>query len=256
MGNPFELSRTAIFGQNCQDLYIQARHLTEEKALSESFALRYHVYCEEQHFLPACDYPLGLETDEHDTRSQHFGVYHQDGLAGTVRLVRPDAAGLFPFHHHCPGLHADARLPPPEHAAEVSRLVMNRSFRRRSDDNLLGVSTAQRQAESDMVQLGAGHQRFCSRPNIVLSLYRAIYQHSKRTGVTHLYASMERSLARLLGRLHLPFVAIGPEFDYYGPVTVYVTKFDEMDARLARCNPMLLEWFQNELPLPGATTSA
>lgn len=192
-----------------------------DKALMEGlYELRFQVYCLECGFLDANDYPLGLETDEHDQGAAHFGVYDRaNALAGCVRLVRPDAIGTFPFQNHCISLLDGVHVPPAARSAEISRLMVREDLRRLTD----------------------GRQ---PSPHILLSLYREMYTHSVNNGIRYWYAAIERALARTLNRLHFSFRQIGPVTDYHGPVAPYVADLRELEDQLERHAPTLLAWMR------------
>jgi N-acyl amino acid synthase of PEP-CTERM/exosortase system len=185
--------------------------------------LRYQVYCIEYNFLSAEDYPDGVETDEYDDNAAHFYAFDQaDDLAGYVRLVLPNEQAEFPFQRHC-GLSAGTQLPLGHHAAEISRLMVRGDYRRRHSDKLSGV-TAQQNAAAF-----SGDRRHQS-PLILLNLYRQMYQYSLQQGIRYWYAAMERPLARSLSRLGFGFLPIGPDTDYYGPVTPYLADLRHLEA--------------------------
>lgn len=173
--------------------------------MSKVCAFRFNVYCREQGFLDACDYPDGRESDEYDAQSFHFASRDHEGeIAGYVRLVLADAIGTFPFQNHCVALNSAARLPPPYKAAEVSRLMVHASHRRQTDTS----------------------------PEILCSLFREMYMRSVQHGVRYWYAAMERPLVRVLQRMvNIEFQQIGPVTDYYGPVAPYLIDLDDLKTR-------------------------
>ncbi len=182
-------------------------------ALQALLALRYQVFCVERGFLAAEAYPLRQEHDEFDPWAEHFAVLDAAGsVVGSARLVPHLPRRGFPFQSRCRRLHPDPASLPVDQALEVSRLVVSRQ--RRHDE-------------------------------IVLRLYRAMYQHSKRMGVTHWYAAMEKSLVRLLARYGVAFTAIGPEVDYYGRVTPYLASLADLETSVRREHPHLCSWFKS-----------
>jgi N-acyl amino acid synthase of PEP-CTERM/exosortase system len=194
------------------------------------YQFRYEVYCNECGFLDGQDYPDGLETDEHDAGSAHFVSFNRDEeLAGYVRLVRPDAIQTFPFQNHCVTLLNGVELPPAAKAAEISRLMVRGDYRRRQP------------TRSDLMD---------DSPQILLNLYRQMYEYSLANGIRYWYAAMERSLARALTRMSFSFRQIGPATDYYGPVAPYVADLRELEARLAEFNPALLSWMRSTIAEP------
>jgi N-acyl amino acid synthase of PEP-CTERM/exosortase system len=173
------------------------------------------VYCLEQGFLDAIDYPDGCESDEHDGQSYHIASWDAEGEpAGYVRLVCPDPIGLFPFQSHCLALEAGTHFPPADQSAEISRLMVSAHYRRQPDRS----------------------------PEILCNLFRQLHACSVRQGVRYWYAAMERSLVRVLQRmLGVEFRQIGPVADYYGPVAPYLIDLREVEASIMQQRPELLQ---------------
>ncbi len=218
--------------------------------LDQIFALRYEVYCLECGFLAPEAFRDGLESDEYDGRAAHFTAHNAGAeLVGTVRLVRPASPQCFPFERHCRQLFDTVHLPPRDQSAEVSRLIVRKSYRRRAGDTLAGVS-ADFSAGSPVApgSEGSAAERRTSHPQILLGPYREMYRFSLENGIRYWYAAMERPLARALARFQFVFSPIGFEVDYYGPVTPYVADLRDLERRVAVADPALLEWMR-----PGAT---
>jgi N-acyl amino acid synthase of PEP-CTERM/exosortase system len=226
--------------------------------LSESFALRYEVYCKERHFLPAESYPSKLEIDHYDNHSIHIGGTNQDGLMiGSVRLVLPSSIG-FPLFEHCelfPQYRHLCEKKAQQTSAEISRLAISKRYRRRLNDGLYGL-----EYRGDFINTGFGggvdvlrvrdeSTERRNKPEIILGLYKTMYQASKRQGITHWFVAMEKTLLRLLHRFHFEFTAIGPELDYYGPVVPYIAVVSEIEEIVYRHNPdMFLEFIEGLEP--------
>ena len=224
----------------------------ESYVLKEIFKLRYEVYCLERHYLEASTCKEEMETDEYDACSTHFAAYTlSNDIVGTVRLVQPDAEQQYPFESHCVPF-PEFTFPARETAAEISRLVVRKTFRRRRGDSMEGIS-------KDFVEKGStktiqprstvrGDKRGNS-PLLLLGMYREMYRHSRQNGIRYWYAAMERSLARSLQKMGFKFVPIGPQVDYYGPVTPHMVDLNELIERLERENKFLAAWFNDE-PIP------
>jgi N-acyl amino acid synthase of PEP-CTERM/exosortase system len=192
--------------------------------LQASYAMRYQVYCVERQFLSAQHYPLEIETDVFDQHAVHIGVLDtQDTLVATARLVRRSEDGL-PMYGHCsllvndPVL-ADARAP----VVEVSRLAVSRRYNRRKGDEHYALEGGVRGDTGEKRREGG---------EIVMTLYRALYQSSKRHGFSHWLAATERSLQRLVVRYRFPFKQVGPETDYFGMVAPYLMSLAEFDREI------------------------
>lgn len=203
------------------------------------FQLRYQVYCTECGFLDPEQYPDRQERDDFDEDSAHFCAYNRnDELVGYVRLVPATGEeGRFPWESHGLNLSAGVTLPPRALSAEISRLMVRRDYRRRRGDTMQGVSTV------DEHMPIAGDRRV-EAPQIVLSLYRQMYQHSLRAGLRYWFAAMERPLARSLAQMGFGFEQIGAEADYFGPVAPYIGDLRELERRLEQRSPQLLAWMQ------------
>jgi len=223
------------------DSFFHGRRLDAVDDLRRSFQLRHRVYCEERGFLVAEDYPEGLEIDDFDEHSLHFGSFDRDDeLVGTVRLVRGRLNRL-PLHEHCPLYPEEMKtLGSITNLTEISRLAVGRSYRRRAADGRFGLAGA-----DSAVTAERGDRSRRSGNTIVLTLYRAIYQAFKQHRIRHVLAAMEPSLRRVLARYHFPFLAIGPAVDYYGPVVPYYLDVDLLDRNLAKKLPELLRYFND-----------
>ena len=84
---------------------------------------------------------------------------------------------------------------------------------------------------------------------VLLDLYRQMYAYSCENGIRFWYAAMERSLARSL--MNVGFTPIGPQTDYYGPVTPYLTDLQNVESfltnmasRIADRRRALRPWLQ------------
>lgn len=214
---------------------------TSTAMLERAYELRYEVYCLDCGFLPVEAYPERRERDKYDDDSAHFFVDNQrQELVGYVRLISADDTGRFPWQEHCTSLFGDIELPDAESALEISRLMVRRDYRRRRSDLLSGVDTM----SEDGVTFG---ERRSESPQILLSLYRQMYQYSLGADIRHWYAAMERPLARVLDRMGFGFRQLGVESDYFGPVAPYAADLRRLETSLAQSNPALLAWFQKPL---------
>ncbi|MFL6658905.1 MAG: PEP-CTERM/exosortase system-associated acyltransferase [Massilia sp.] len=215
---------------------------------NELFKLRYDVYCIERAFLNPEDAFDGMEFDDYDDRSLHFAAYTMDEtLIGTVRLVSPRPHQCFPFALHCQTF-PDYQMPPHAECAEISRLAVKRTHRRRRADSVLGIPGFAPRREEAPAFSPEVERRSNNSPMLLLGMYREMYRHSRAKGIRYWFAAMERSLAYSLEKMGFVFQAIGPVADYYGEVTPYVLDLGELMPRLAQNNPPLGAWF-DEKPL-------
>jgi N-acyl amino acid synthase of PEP-CTERM/exosortase system len=225
--------------------------MMDSAVLAEIYRLRYEVYCLECHYLDAAEFDEGKETDEYDDCSIHFAAYTRDqAMVGTVRLVQPKDGQVYPFESHCT-VFEDFTMPPREQAGEVSRLVVKKTHRRRRGDSLEGVSKEfmDQQGGPAAIKPPSGKEQRTNSPLLLLGLYREMYRYSRKNGIRYWYAAMERSLARSLDKMGFRFVPIGPQVDYYGPVTPHMVDLHELSDRLKQENRFLAAWFNDE-PIP------
>jgi N-acyl amino acid synthase of PEP-CTERM/exosortase system len=223
---------------------------TQPLALHRAFKLRYEVYCLEHNFLPAADYPEGIERDEYDDDAAHFYAFDEhEELVGYVRLVRPKADQLFPMQRHCSIWSDAATLPARSEVAEVSRLIVRSDYRRRRGDRL-SVGTAEQSSA-----VSVDDRRHAAR-QILRSLYLQMHAYSLKVGIHHWYAAMERPLARSLARSLLGknfgFQPIGPQTDYYGPVAPYLASLRNMEEQVSERKPASTEWARGQHRHVGA----
>ena len=213
--------------------------------MKSAFELRFQVYCLECHFLDAKLYPNGMESDSHDAASAHFFSFNlASELVGYVRLVPPDTESRFLWQAHSGELLGGAVLPPPSQSAEISRLMVRRDYRRRRGDVLSGVTVV----ANDDPLIG---ERRAESPQILLSMYRQMYQYSLANGICYWYAAMERPLARSLQRMQFLFKQVGFETDYFGPVAPFVMDLRDSEVHMGKSNPDLLAWLQRQSPSVG-----
>jgi N-acyl amino acid synthase of PEP-CTERM/exosortase system len=209
--------------------------------LEESYRLRYQVYCLERGFLAAENYPDQREVDEFDPYSTHIGVLNLNGkMVGTARLIERSGIGL-PLFHHC-SLFPDAPTldDPMQHIVEASRLAVSRNYNRRAGDGFYCLQGA--------TGLPDGTERRKSG-ELVLNIFKGLYQASKRQGVTHWLAATEKSLQRLMTKYGFPFQQVGPETDYYGCVSPYLMDIGEFDnVILSRRIPLIEEFLEGLEP--------
>lgn len=194
---------------------LQAAH-----ELKACYELRYQVYCKERGFLPVEDYmERRAESDCHDHGNcLHFGGVKSDGsMAGTNRLIVSNSLQL-PLRARCEITDKDIlKAARGQRVAEISRLAVSRNERKGGSAEL------------------------------VMGLYKIMYQSSKLNDVQYWFAAMERSLVRLLDRLHFHFEPIGPVSDYYGEVQPYVARIADIERAVKQHNPRLFAEFSREL---------
>ncbi len=202
--------------------------------LAQAFHLRYQVYCEEGRipdFDDPSQYPDQMETDSYDRRSVHYLYRHRaSGMnAGTVRLIlaNPEDPQIpFPIEEFAANNfypeRVDLQTLPRHRIGEISRLLLAKNYRMRPGEvntthGLVDNFTPPTKAED--------RRRF---PHAILGLFVAIVRMSTEQNLTHWYAGMEPSLARLLRRFGIYFQDIGPITEYHGPRQPFLGVIEEV----------------------------
>lgn len=237
--------------------YFEYIGANDGKLLAEVYRVRYQVYCVERELLDGSAYLDFQERDEFDPNAVHVLARHRNGeVAGTARLVLHSERG-FPCQAHCEFFDEFAYLRDPQSRglatySEVSRLAISKHFRRRASDSFYGgdprwappriVATSGRRSQDEPPPPG---------PEIVLGMFKYLYHETRRSGVTHWLIAIERGLEVLVRRMGWPFVAVGPEVDYYGPVRPYLCEVSHAEWILQRRNPRLLSFLRHGLPQVG-----
>ncbi len=218
------------------------KKIESPELLEEVYKLRYQVYCKEANFIKEEDYPQKSESDEFDKHSVHFGAFNPDNLlVGTVRLILP-VVEKFPIEEHCSILNFDRESIKRSESVEISRLTISKQLRRRNFDGLYYEPHVQDKSVEDRNTLFMRRVR-----PMAFGLYRAIYQECKRTGIKHWFALMERTLWLLLKIHGFVFEPIGPEVDFYGMVTPYVSTISEIEKNVHEKFPQFYEYFMKGL---------
>lgn len=227
------------------------RDRIESVLFKDILRLRYDVYCVECQYLDAREYDEGLESDLFDLRSFHVAAHSLDGqLVGTVRLVLADEGETYPFEEHCT-VFDNFNFPPRAQCAEVSRLVVRKTFRRRPGDSLEGISREfQESGSPDAITPrthdAKGKHRRTNSPQILLGMYREMYRYSRKNGIRYWFAAMEKGLVRSLDKMGFHCEPAGPEADYYGPVTTYFVDLHALEPQVRKANEFLARWFNDE----------
>lgn len=233
--------------------YFEYLGVNDDDLLAEAYRVRYQVFCVERGYLNGDQYPDLQESDEFDFKSVHVLARHRSGIAaGTARLVLHSQLG-FPCQARCAFFDTYAYLRDPasqglETYSEVSRLAVSKLFRRRVGDSLYGGDPRSGQNP----HFTASRQRTqCLRqpagPEIIIGVLKYLYHETKRLGITHWLIAVDRGLDVTIRRMGWPFVQVGPEVDYYGPVRPYLAEVVAADRVLAIKNPALFAFLNHGL---------
>jgi N-acyl amino acid synthase of PEP-CTERM/exosortase system len=224
--------------------YFYTERTEDPEKLKSVYFLRYKVFCEERGFVPKRLCPEQMEVDEYDDVSLHFAAYYNKDqhASGTIRLVTGEVIEQLPLSNKC---QIDRALLPigfdDTKFAEISRLAISKQLRRRATDSNYP------QEKENGGSVSVQHDKRTKFPEIMLGLYKALYQETKRHGIEHWLAAMEPSLVKLLYKLPIQFMEIGPEVDYYGPVKPYIASVSDVEWVLHTRSPELYADFANGL---------
>lgn len=234
--------------------YFEFFPIADDALLEEAFQIRYHVYCEERGFLDPSDYPDGRESDAFDRYAIHvIGRHRFEGMAAaTTRLVPPSQLG-FPLARHCRLEPSMAFLtmtdaPQARGFAEISRVAVSKRFRRRAGDHPLWGGPP-RDTEGEAAQASSPAE---AGSELFAGLYKCIYLESKRRGLTHWIAAMERSLFNMVCRMGHLYEPIGPMVDYYGPVRPYVASIRHLEQNLRQHHPSVYRYWTEDSGVAAA----
>jgi N-acyl-L-homoserine lactone synthetase len=247
--------------------------VSDEKELTDIDRLRYKVYCREWGYETPESHSSGMVTDVYDSNALHFAAKNESQkIVGSVILIVDSPEG-FPIEKYCQ-MNIDTTKLPREGLAEISRLVIHRDYRKRSDDNFIYGPDEERRSigsfefpgsyqnqnisyrrTDDKYMHKTGNRRTRSetisdkrnRHEVLLNLYKAVYQESKRRNLTHWYAFMTKGILTLLNKLGFEFKAIGDPVDYHGIRTPYLGEIEKIDQGLSVNNPGLSAEFNNNI---------
>ncbi|SET00131.1 N-acyl amino acid synthase, PEP-CTERM/exosortase system-associated [Nitrosomonas marina] len=219
------------------------------------FQLRYQVFCLHYEYLPASNYPDGLEKDEYDERSVHMLVQFipTGKFVGTVRLILPDRSNTessFPLELNTqidPVLYnADAATK--KYTAEISRFLISPDFDRRrrdrrkpSGDNQPSNSAITIQSATNNVPVKERRKEERRKSDRrCLSFYMVLMAAVVRMTVAHdikyWLSAMDPALNRLVGFSGMNFDPIGPIIDYHGLRRPYLGVVNDVLHRVSERN--------------------
>jgi N-acyl amino acid synthase of PEP-CTERM/exosortase system len=229
--------------------YFTVEFARTKEQKSQVYGIRYRVYCDEFGYESVDKFPGQEEQDEYDDFSMHCLIMHKkSGLpAGCVRLVPAfddkDKDTPLPLELHCKdsldheyidSLNLDRRT-----VCEISRLAVDRLFRRRSGEKL--------------TRFGEVHGLDCSKQEqrtfslIAIAAFLAATALTEMSGKTNVFAMMEPFLPRMMKRSGIVFNKSGFDMDYRGVRAPYFIQtqsaLDNMHVDLKD----LYEWIYKQI---------
>ena len=222
--------------------------LPDTPAYERYLEARYDVFCAELGRVepPGLSSSNGrpIETDGYDDHSRHFVAYYKadESVAGFVRIIMPSEKGLNVTPRYVidrPLPYADAS---DDRIGEISRMAIAQHFRRRHSDQDKPI---QGDPDSEMFRKPEGLRRH--QPELVLGMYREIYQLCKASGVDYCVAAMDSHFSRLLIALGFPFVPVGPVNEGVSPPRrVFLISALEIERSLGAREEAVLRFMQDQ----------
>ena len=202
-------------------------------------SLRYEVYCLECKYLDAAAFPDGLESDPFDVYSTHFCARNERGeMVATLRLVFDSPLG-FPLEDHAGPLSDEYHRLPRAKSAEISRLILAKSYRRRANDGLYGADLGNAQG---MTQAELTYRR-SQYPLILFGLFKEMYMESLGIGLEYWLAAMEPGLQRMLSNFGMGLKQVGEPMSYYGQVIPFYASIEELTRFVMESRPDVFRFF-------------
>ena len=207
--------------------------------LTDIRRLRYDVYCTECKYLDGTKYPDGIEADEYDPYSTHLCAKNERGeLVATLRLVFDSSLG-FPLEGHAGPLSDECHRLPRGKAAEISRLILAKSYRRRANDGLYGADLGNAEGMTPQ-ELSYRRSQY---PLILFGLFKEMYVESLTIGLEYWLAAMEPGLQRMLSNFGLGLKQVGEPMSYYGQVIPYYASIEELTRFVMESRPDVFKFF-------------
>lgn len=220
-----------------------------------AYQLRFQVFCLHYQYLPASNYPDGLEIDEYDERSVHMLIQFipTGKFVGTVRLILPDQSNpesLFPIELNTqidPALFS-FNVATRKYTAEISRFLISPDFDRRKRDRRKAAEQSQSAGSTNTTQPTVNHnpvkeRRKGERRNsdrrclsIYMVLMAAVVRMSAANDIKYWFSAMDPALNRLVGFSGMRIDPIGPVVNYHGLRQPHFGEMNDVLSRLYKRN--------------------
>jgi N-acyl amino acid synthase of PEP-CTERM/exosortase system len=191
---------------------IKIADTNNQDANKDAYRLRYQVFCEEFNFEDKANFPNRLEHDLLDINANHAIITHKNSnvTAGCVRLLLPKDTPL-PFEQF---LNKDFVVPKSQefHYGELSRLAVNKIFRRREIDgtNPTGINA------DYLIQFKDEKDKMRSFPLVAVALMLAGVVSAYLSELDVAYAMMEPKLVYVMHQYGIYFQQVGEVSNYHG----------------------------------------
>lgn len=212
-----------------------------------AFHIRYRVYFEEQNMIATDSCGERLETDLWDPCSIHALLYHKPTgqPIGNVRLIplHISPTQTLPVEEHYP-MPFDFSRAPVKHirigkTAEVSRMLILSSFRRRKSDQDYNIENEQAADDANEKRFPINYLPVC----MIFATAILMLEEKLDYGI----GLMEPRLARLLTRFGVGLNQIGESADYFGQRAPYLIFPEPIYKNLSSDYQALYDTIQSEL---------
>jgi len=209
--------------------YFSVDLATSPEQKQEIFRVRYRVYCDEFGLEDGDKYPDKAEYDEFDDYAIQFLISHKaSGIpAGCARLVPAAVSSnyhMLPFEKYCADGIDDDYLHKlgmdRGHICEISRLLVDSSFRQRSGE------TMTRLGKPNAMDFSHHEERTFSL--VAVAGYLATMALTDITGRTNMFAMMDPYLPEVLQQAGIQFRRVGKDVDYHGVRAPYFIKTESV----------------------------
>ncbi|KFI22333.1 PEP-CTERM/exosortase system-associated acyltransferase [Nitrosococcus oceani] len=214
----------------------------EPKLFEQTLALRYQIYCLENSFENASDFPSKMEMDRYDKYSVHTLICHRDTgeAVATVRLVQPNSSGHhhgFPMEPHCnaslTALPKESQLSSQHLPAEISRFAVSKSVRQR----VMKIASAKQAGHSGRGKFNHTAWDRLLYSQFTLELFAAAIRLSDKHGITHWYSLTSPALLRTLRRFGIRLTSVDSAIDHRGMRLPCIDDLETLLTRVYRTQP-------------------
>lgn len=210
------------------------------------YMIRYRVFCVETKYEDASVFPDKMETDQYDPHSVHFLV-KMEGTGHWVAAMRLvlGFADTLPLSEKTRFERQDGPAPG-ERTAEVSRLCVVGTLRRRKQEQATPHVVPWGRTQVDALSSGGVLHRLERRreSEILLRLISAATEYGREHHIRYYYAFMASSLMRILKKMGLRIIPIGPASVHRGPRWPCLIDLGNLFLGNALENSEMLEIFQ------------
>jgi len=211
------------------------------------YKIRYQVYCIESGYEDYRAFADGEEKDEWDKHAVHFLVRSKASREwiAAMRLILPGNKGGHPVFQLCDIDRSVAGKTQGSTTAEISRLCIIDSFRRR-----LPTGRSENNQASLNPRKGASHHQMrdrCKEPLIVLGLFRAAAQYSREHGIPYWYFLTTSALARMLKRMNVHMLKAGASCLHNGERHPFLIDLREAIELARRGSDVIAQMLEHQL---------